>query len=35
MGEELYYIPENESDFIEIMHPRIDQGKFIPAEYAL
>ena len=35
LREELNSIPENESDFIEMMLPLIDKSKFIPAEYGL
>lgn len=33
--DDLNSIPDNESDFIEVMLPLIDSGKFIPAEYGL
>jgi methanol--5-hydroxybenzimidazolylcobamide Co-methyltransferase len=35
MREELESIPENESDFVEMMLPLVDQSKFILAEYGL
>jgi methanol--5-hydroxybenzimidazolylcobamide Co-methyltransferase len=35
LREDLESIPENESEFIEMMLPLIDTGKFIPAEYGL
>jgi methanol--5-hydroxybenzimidazolylcobamide Co-methyltransferase len=35
LREDLESIPENESDFVEMMLPLIDPGKFIPAEYGL
>jgi hypothetical protein len=35
MREELESIPENESDFVEMMMPILDQSKFIPSEYGL
>ena len=35
LREDLESIPENESDFVEMMLPLIDAGKFIPAEYGL
>lgn len=35
LREELNSIPDNESDFIEMMMPVIDQTKFIPEEYGL
>ena len=35
LRDELNSIPENESDFVEMMMPLIDQSKFIPAEYGL
>jgi methanol--5-hydroxybenzimidazolylcobamide Co-methyltransferase len=35
LREELNSIPENESDFVEMMRPLIDQSKFTPAEYGL
>jgi methanol--5-hydroxybenzimidazolylcobamide Co-methyltransferase len=35
LREDLNSIPENESDFIEMMMPLLDKGKFIPAEYGL
>ncbi len=33
--EELESIPDSEADFIEMMMPLLDTGKFIPAEYGL
>jgi methanol---5-hydroxybenzimidazolylcobamide Co-methyltransferase len=35
LREDLNSIPDNESDFIEMMLPLIDGSKFIPAEYGL
>ena len=35
MREELESIPENESDFVEMMLPLVDQSKFILSEYGL
>jgi len=35
LRDDLNSIPENESDFIEMMLPLIDQSKFIPSEYGL
>ena len=35
LRDELHSIPDNESDFVEMMLPLIDQSKFIPAEYGL
>ena len=35
MREELESIPENESDFVEMMLPLVDQSKFTLAEYGL
>ena len=35
MRDDLNSIPDNESDFIAMMLPLIDQSKFIPAEYGL
>jgi methanol--5-hydroxybenzimidazolylcobamide Co-methyltransferase len=35
MREELNSIPSHEDDFIAMMLPLLDQGKFIPAEYGL
>lgn len=35
MRDELSSIPDNESDFVEMMLPLIKQDKFIPAEYGL
>lgn len=35
LRDELYSIPENESDFVEMMMPLIDKSKFTPAEYGL
>ena len=35
LRDDLNSIPDNESDFIEMMLPLIDQGKFILAEYGL
>jgi len=35
LREDLNSIPDNESEFIEMMLPLIDPGKFIPAEYGL
>jgi len=35
LREELESIPDNESDFIEMMLPLVDQSKFILAEYGL
>lgn len=35
MREELQSIPENESDFVEMMLPLVDQSKFTLAEYGL
>jgi methanol--5-hydroxybenzimidazolylcobamide Co-methyltransferase len=35
LRDELNCIPENESDFVEMMLPLIDQSKFIPSEYGL
>ena len=35
LREDLNSIPENESEFIEMMLPLIDASKFIPAEYGL
>jgi methanol--5-hydroxybenzimidazolylcobamide Co-methyltransferase len=35
MRNDLNSIPDNESDFIEMMLPLLDQSKFIPAEYGL
>lgn len=35
MREELESIPENESEFVEMMLPLLDQSKFILAEYGL
>jgi methanol--5-hydroxybenzimidazolylcobamide Co-methyltransferase len=35
LRDELNSIPENESDFIEMMLPLLNQSKFIPAEYGL
>jgi methanol--5-hydroxybenzimidazolylcobamide Co-methyltransferase len=35
LREDLSSIPDNESDFIEMMLPLIDQSKFIPSEYGL
>ena len=35
LREDLESIPENESDFVEMMLPLIDPGKFIPDEYGL
>ncbi len=35
LRDELNSIPENESDFVEMMMPLIDQSKFIPSEYGL
>ncbi|MCK9618168.1 MAG: hypothetical protein M0R21_10080 [Lentimicrobiaceae bacterium] len=35
LRDELNSIPENESDFVEMMLPLIDQSKFIPSEYGL
>jgi methanol--5-hydroxybenzimidazolylcobamide Co-methyltransferase len=35
LRDDLNSIPDNESDFIEMMLPLIDQNKFIPAEYGL
>lgn len=35
LREDLESIPENESEFIEMMLPLIDASKFIPAEYGL
>jgi methanol--5-hydroxybenzimidazolylcobamide Co-methyltransferase len=35
MREELNSIPSDEGDFIAMMLPLLDQGKFIPAEYGL
>ena len=35
LRDELLSIPDNESDFVEMMLPLIDQSKFIPAEYGL
>lgn len=35
LRDDLNSIPDNESDFVEMMLPLIDQNKFIPAEYGL
>lgn len=35
LRDDLNSIPENESDFIGMMMPLLDPGKFIPAEYGL
>ena len=35
LRDDLNSIPDNESDFIEMMLPLIDGSKFIPAEYGL
>jgi len=35
LREDLNSIPDNESEFVEMMLPLIDPGKFIPAEYGL
>jgi methanol---5-hydroxybenzimidazolylcobamide Co-methyltransferase len=35
LREDLESIPDNESQFIEMMLPMIDESKFIPAEYGL
>jgi methanol---5-hydroxybenzimidazolylcobamide Co-methyltransferase len=35
LRDDLNSIPDNESDFIEMMLPLIDQSKFIPSEYGL
>jgi methanol--5-hydroxybenzimidazolylcobamide Co-methyltransferase len=35
LREELNAIPDNESDFIEMMLPLLDREKFIPSEYGL
>ncbi len=35
LREDLSSIPDNESDFIEMMMPLLDQTKFLPSEYGL
>ena len=35
LRDDLNSIPDNESDFVEMMMPLIDQSKFIPSEYGL